>query len=72
MKKNKIRKICYRSGTVSNRICFDKIDIYNLLFDKDSNSSWITKEIKDVSIPASLFSLSNITQLVQKLSALIE
>lgn len=72
MKKNKIRKICYRSGTVSNRICFDKIDIYNLLFDKDTNSSWITKEIKDVSIPASLFSLSNITQLVQKLSALTE
>ncbi|CEM63064.1 hypothetical protein DWQ65_01585 [Treponema phagedenis] len=71
-KKNKLRKITYYPGKVNGFPCFYKIDIENLLFKKDSVSSWITEEVKTVSVPSSLFSLSNIKQLTQKMSALTE
>lgn len=70
--KNPVRKIVYHNGKVDKITCFNKIDIYNLLFKKDSYSSWITEKIKTVNVPSSLFTHTQIKILSQKIEGLIK
>lgn len=71
-KKNIIKKLIYHVENIDGYPCFAKIDVYNMLFEKNSYSSWITKSIKKVDIPSSLFSSSQIKHLSQKMEGLIK
>lgn len=71
-KKNPVRKLTYRRGTVDGYDCFREIGIYNLLFDKDSVSSWITERILPLDVPAALFTYSNMKMLAQKIEGMLQ
>lgn len=70
-KKKPVRKIVYHAGSVDGIPCFYKIDIYDLVFKKDSYSSWLTEEIKKADVPSSLFNYAQIKQLTQKMESLL-
>ena len=69
-KKNPVRTLRYSRGIVDGYECFKQIDIYNLLFDKDMVSTWITEGITPTDVPASLFQYSNMKMLSQKMERL--
>lgn len=71
VRKVPIRKLVYHVSVVDGYLCFKKIDVYNLIFDKDSYSSWITENVRKVDISSSLFSFSQIKHLTQRMEGLI-
>lgn len=69
-KKNPVRKLVYHAGNVDGFLCFKQIDVYNLLFNK--NVSWITISIQIVDVPSSLFAVSKIKQLTERMDAILK
>ena len=70
-KKNPARKLVYHRGNVDGYDCFRQIDVYDLLFKKDTSTSWITEWIKPAEVPAALFTYSQMKALTQKIEALL-
>lgn len=71
-KKVPVKKLVYHVENIDGYPCFAKIDIYNMIFEKYAYSSWITKSIKKLELPVSLFSYSQIKHLSQKMESLIK
>ena len=69
-KKNPVRKLVYHAGNVDGFLCFKQIGAYNLLFNK--NVSWITISIQIVDVPSSLFAVSKIKQLTERMDAILK
>ncbi|MGP1454278.1 MAG: hypothetical protein ACTTJ7_00725 [Treponema sp.] len=70
-KKNPVRKLVYHRGTVDGYDYFRQIDVYDVLFKKDTSTSWITEWIKPAEVPAALFHYSHMKALSQKIEALL-
>ncbi|UTC76795.1 hypothetical protein E4O04_01685 [Treponema sp. OMZ 799] len=71
-KQTPIKKLVYHIENIDGYPCFAKIDVYDMLFEKNAYSSWITMSIKKADIPASLFSYSQLKHLTQKMENLIK
>lgn len=66
-KKTPLKRISYYIGEVDGKKCFSRFDIEDLLFKDKAEVSWIIEGLKPVSVPSSLFSLSNIRELTERL-----
>ena len=64
-KNNKdIKKAVYKNGNVSGFNCFYEIEIYNLIFNKNTYFKYTTNLVKEKKLPASLFTQNQMYNLI--------
>lgn len=60
----KIKRAVYKNGNVSGYNCFYEIEIYDLIFNKNTYFVYITNLIKKQKLPASLFNQNQMYNLI--------
>jgi hypothetical protein len=67
-----LRRIIYEAGQVNSYYCFKKISAFNLLFNTDAYSVYLTLSVKPVQIPPSLFRETQMNQLILYMENIIQ